>query len=50
MQKQFYTELLKEASEFLTEKARKKVFFEFIFMTYSYIHKVINHDAFHKRI
>lgn len=41
-----YTELFKRLSESLTEKAKKQVFFEFIFMTYSYIHKMINHDAF----
>lgn len=41
-----YTDLLKILSEKLTEKAKKQIFFEFIFMTYSYIHKMINHDAF----
>lgn len=41
-----YTELFKRLSKSLTEKTKKQVFFEFIFMTYSYIHKMINHDAF----
>ena len=41
-----YTELFKKLNEKLTKKAKKQVFFEFIFMTYSYIHKMINHDAF----
>lgn len=41
-----YTGLFKMLSENLTKKAKKQVFFEFIFMTYSYIHKMINHDAF----
>lgn len=41
-----YTNLFKRLSEKLTEKAKKQVFFEFIFMTYSYIHRMINHDAF----
>lgn len=41
-----YEELFKELNELLTEKAKKKVFFEFIFMTYSYIHKMINNEAF----
>lgn len=44
--KKLYTELLEQLSLQLTEKAKKQVFFEFIFMTYSYIHKMINHDAF----
>ena len=41
-----YEGLFKELNELLTEKAKKKVFFEFIFMTYSYIHKMINNEAF----
>ena len=41
-----YTDLFKKLSKRLTEKAKKQIFFEFIFMTYSYIHKMINHDAF----
>lgn len=41
-----YTGLFKTLSENLTTKAKKQLFFEFIFMTYSYIHKVINRDAF----
>lgn len=41
-----YAELFRKLGESLTEKTRKQVFFEFIFMTYSYIHKMINHDAF----
>ena len=44
--KTLYAELFQKLNEILTEKARKQVFFEFIFMTYSYIHKMINHDAF----
>ena len=41
-----YEQLFKELTELLTEKAKKRVFFEFIFMTYSYIHKMINSEAF----
>ena len=44
--KKLYTDLFKSLSESLTKKAKEQVFFEFIFMTYSYIHKMINHDAF----
>ena len=32
--------------EKLTEKAKKNVFFELIFMTYSYVHRMINTEAF----
>lgn len=41
-----YEELVKYLYENLNEDAKKDVFFEIIFMTYSYIHKVINQDAF----
>ena len=41
-----YENLFKTLSEKLTEKAKKEVFFEMIFMTYSYIHRMINSDMF----
>lgn len=41
-----YEKLFEELNEKLSENAKKKVFFEFIFMTYSYIHKAINNAAF----
>ena len=41
-----YEELLKELNISLTEKAKKQVFFELIFMTYSYVHNAINQEAF----
>ena len=41
-----YEQLFEELNELLIEKAKKRVFFEFIFMTYSYIHKMINNEAF----
>ncbi len=44
--KTLYADLFKSLSDSLTEKAKKQVFFEFIFMTYSYIHKMINQEAF----
>ena len=44
--KTLYEELLKELSNSLTPKAKKQVFFELIFMTYSYVHNAINHEAF----
>ena len=44
--KVLYENLLKELSSKLSNKAKKKIFFELIFMTYSYIHKMINAEAF----
>ena len=41
-----YLELIKELSEELNLKVKKDVFFEIIFMTYSYVHSKINEDAF----
>jgi len=44
--KTLYEELLKELSNKLSLNAKNKVFFELIFMTYSYVHNAINHEAF----
>ena len=44
--KSLYEELLNELDEKLSKKAKKQVFFELIFMTYSYVHNAINHEAF----
>ena len=44
--KSLYLELLKELSVRLSEKVKKEIFFEVIFMTYSYIHTKINEEAF----
>ncbi len=44
--KEKYKELVKYLYENLSEEVRKDVFFEIIFMTYSYIHKAINQEAF----
>jgi len=41
-----YEELLKFLENNLSEKAKKKIFFEIIFMTYSYVHRMINSEAF----
>ena len=41
-----YKELLEELNNSLSPKAKKQVFFELIFMTYSYVHNAINHEAF----
>lgn len=44
--KELYHNLIKRLSEELTEKVKKDVFFEIIFMTYSFIHTKINEEAF----
>ena len=41
-----YLELIKTLSEKLSNKVKKDVFFEIIFMTYSYVHDKINTEAF----
>lgn len=44
--KELYHKLIKRLSEELTEKVKKDVFFEIIFMTYSFVHTKINEEAF----
>lgn len=44
--KQLYSELIQRLSVELSEKVKKDVFFEIIFMTYSYVHIKINEEAF----
>ena len=44
--KEKYLELIKQLSEKLSEAVKKDVFFEVIFMTYSYVHTKINEEAF----
>jgi len=44
--KNLYEELLKELKNRLSAKAKKEVFFELIFMTYSFVHNAINTEAF----
>lgn len=44
--KSMYTELLEQLRDSLTEKAQKQMFLEIIMMTYSYVHRAINSEAF----
>ena len=44
--KELYAELIQRLSMELSEKVKKQVFFEIIFMTYSYVHTKINEEAF----
>ena len=41
-----YEELFKIMAEKLNKKVKQTAFFELIFMTYSYIHRIINNEAF----
>lgn len=41
-----YKQLIEYLQENLSEKVKKEVFFEIIFMTYSYVHRMINSEAF----
>jgi spore photoproduct lyase len=41
-----YSELIEQLSDELSNKAKKEVFIEIIFMTYSYVHRAINNEAF----
>ena len=41
-----YENLLKELNKKLSERAKREVFFELIFMTYSFVHNAINQEAF----
>ena len=44
--KKLYVELLDILNDKLSSKAKNDMFIEVIFMTYSFIHRAINHDAF----
>lgn len=41
-----YGELIQKLADELSESVKKDLFFEIIFMTYSYVHKAINEEAF----
>jgi spore photoproduct lyase len=43
---ELYARLIEQISDELSQKAKEQLFIEIIFMTYSYIHRVINRDAF----
>lgn len=44
--KELYQGLIKQLSERLSEQVKKQLFVEIIFMTYSYVHRAINKEAF----
>ncbi len=41
-----YTRLIEQLSGGLSQKAKDQLFIEIIFMTYSYVHRAINREAF----
>lgn len=43
---ELYEQLIEELSDEISPKAKKQLFIEIIFMTYSYVHRAINQDAF----
>lgn len=43
---ELYEQLIKKLSEELSGEVKQEAVFELIFMTYSYVHKMINQDAF----
>lgn len=44
--KELYEKLIEQLSDQLHEKTKKQLFIEIIFMTYSYVHRAINKEAF----
>ena len=48
--KELYHELIVYLQQNLSQKAKEKIFFEVIFMTYSYVHDAINKEAFQNSI
>lgn len=44
--KELYSQLIQTLADKLTEEVKKDVFFEIIFMTYSFVHTKINEEAF----
>jgi len=45
-----YAELIDQLADELTAKTKEQLFIEIIFMTYSYVHRAINKEAFPKAI
>lgn len=48
--KEHYSNLIEQLNEKLLPKTKKKLFIEIIFMTYSYVHRAINKEAFPKAV
>ena len=48
--KELYTNLIDQLNEKLLPNIKKKIFIEIIFMTYSFVHRAINEEAFPKAV
>ena len=48
--RELYKQLIEQLSDQISENAKKQLFIEIIFMTYSYVHRAINKEAFPKAI
>jgi len=48
--RKLYTRLIEQLSDGLSQKAKLQLFIEIIFMTYSYVHRAINREAFPKAV
>ena len=44
--KQLYSDLIRQLADELSDKVKKEMFIEIIFMTYSFVHRAINKEAF----
>lgn len=44
--RELYARLIGQLADELSEQVKKELFIEIIFMTYSYVHRMINNDAF----
>ncbi|KPU44361.1 spore photoproduct lyase [Oxobacter pfennigii] len=48
--KELYKQLIEQLSDRLSPRTKQQLFIEIIFMTYSYVHRAINREAFPKAI
>ena len=48
--KELYSKLIDQLADELSEKTKSQIFIEIIFMTYSYVHRAINAEAFPKAV
>ena len=48
--KELYAQLIEQLADELSDELKRDLFIEIIFMTYSYIHRVINAEAFPRAV
>jgi spore photoproduct lyase len=44
--REMYSELIQQLADEISDRAKKQLFIEIIFMTYSFVHHAINQEAF----